>query len=323
MMRWCAISLLLAAAQAQGLPACQPVQAREGGGAVLERPGRYCVRGDMLVDSRYRLFAHGSHYKADDRILILIATGDSVLDLQQHTVTANAALRAAIESPGEDWKNYPDAGRPILPANLTIRNGKIRVTKRASTGLGIKILSTPGLPASVASDFSDRWRARDGGTLSLASARLAEEAAIDLQRALPARAQDYPARGIVIEQVQIRSAGSGIAVQGAGTVIRNSTIEVDAGTAIWIYGPNAVIENNTIIVHASAGPLDADAAIRLHHGDGALIRNNRIILKGRAHEWAVSVFKTGAVTMEGNTVNGSAAGKHAVRKLDGSRSSSK
>ncbi len=47
-------------AQAQNTSACQPVQSRKGGGAVLGEPGRYCIARDMLVDSHYRPFAHGS-----------------------------------------------------------------------------------------------------------------------------------------------------------------------------------------------------------------------------------------------------------------------
>jgi hypothetical protein len=104
--------------------------------------------------------------------------------------------------------------------------------------------------------------------------------------------------------MNIRTAGSAIAVEGAGTIIRNSTIEVDAGTAIWIYGPNAIIENNTIVVNGSGLVLEADAPIRLFHGDGALIRNNRIVVKGRTNRFVVTTFRTGRFKLENNLIFG-------------------
>ena len=135
----------------------------------------------------------------------------------------------------------------------------------------------------------------------------------EVLRALPARARDYPARGILVEKVAISSAGWGIGVEGAGTVIRDSTIEVDAGTALWIYGPHARIENNTIIVRGRGRVREADAPIRLHHGDGAIIRNNRIVVKGDGHPWAITSFRTGAITLEGNTMNGKPVGPEGIR----------
>jgi hypothetical protein len=53
-----------------------------------------------------------------------------------------------------------------------------------------------------------------------------------------------------------------------------------------------------------APPFEADAPIRLHHGDGAIIRNNRIIIKGHAHKRAISTFDTGTFTAEKNVLQG-------------------
>jgi len=213
------LSLLLigASAVAQGAGTWQPIQPRQGGGAVLTRPGLHCVTRDMLVDSHYRPFAHGSEYKNDDHALILVAGNDVVVDLQRHTVVANAAMRAAIDTPARDWINYPDVHGPVLPANLTIRNGKIRVTKRVGDGWGIKIFSAPDLPLDLRSDI------------------------------------------------------------------------------------------------ASPGAAAHMAPIRLHHGDGAIIRNNRIVVKGDGHPWAVTSFRTGAITLEGNTLNGKPVGHEGIK----------
>lgn len=311
----CTLALLVCAtlAHGQGQAPCQPLAPREGGGIVIAKAGRWCATRDLLVDSHYRPFSHGSNYKNDDRIQILIAASDVVLDLQQHTVTANAALRAAIETPGDDAENYPDAPAPVVPSRLTIRNGSIRVTNRANYGVGIKILSAPDALIELASDSTGLAPGDDGGASAATREELGQFLAANTRAQLPRTAQGYAARQVLIENVRIRSARWGIAVQGAGTVIRNSVIEVDGGTAIRIYGPGALIENNTIIVHGKNSLVAADAAIRLHHGDGAIIRNNTIVLKGNAHPWAVTSIMTWPFTMQGNTVNGKPAARDTVK----------
>ena len=69
-------------------------------------------------------------------------------------------------------------------------------------------------------------------------------------------------------------------------------------------GVARLIENNTIIVHGASPVREADAPIRLHHGDGAIIRNNRIVIKDGANRHGLSVFDTGAITVEKNTFYG-------------------
>ena len=103
-------------------------------------------------------------------------------------------------------------------------------------------------------------------------------------------------------------------------------IETDSGTALWLYGPNAVVENNTIIVHCLSKPMglqgvarcnEMDAPIRLMHGDGAVIRNNRFVLRGKAHQRVLSLFDTGAFTFEGNTFVGLEDAGQAVKAFSG------
>ena len=61
------------------------------------------------------------------------------------------------------------------------------------------------------------------------------------------------------------------------------------------------------MVDANQSMTSAEAirrAIRMVHGDGALIRNNRIIVKGDAPKRIVSTFGTGPFTLEGNRFYG-------------------
>jgi hypothetical protein len=285
-------------------PACEAILTREGGGAVIAKSGRHCLEKDMLIDSTYFPFRHGSNYRSSDRIGLLLAADDIVVDLSQHTITSNGILIDGIESPTSFWQNFPDAPVPITPKNISIRNGTLRMTARAERAIGIKILTTPDLPTNVVSDVIGSWKWLGSYTGSPSQLARAERWVQEIHNILPGRFSDYVQRNVHIENMSMRTAGTAIAVEGAGTIIRNSTIEVDAGTAIWIYGPNAIIENNTIVVNGSGLLLEADAPIRLYQGDGAIIRNNRIVVKGRANRLAVSTFRTGRFKLENNLIFG-------------------
>lgn len=127
------------------------------------------------------------------------------------------------------------------------------------------------------------------------------------------RTSDYPVRHLTLQNLKIKSSLPAVVLQGAASIVRDSVIETDSGTALQIYGPNALIENNTIIVHCRKSQpnasnrsqcLSADAPIRLIHADGAIIRNNRIILKDDAHKRVISVFETGTFIFENNVIIG-------------------
>jgi hypothetical protein len=288
---------------------CQIIKPRPTGGAAIGQPGYYCLATDMLVDSRYNPFAHGAEIRGNDSTLLVLGADDIVLDFKRHKVTGNAPLHGGIETPAADKPEYahlPELegiSKTFQPKNLAIRNGNLRMTRRASYAIGIRIADSEVF-FSIASDLVGMWQASTGQRQTAEDVAMAKREDQRLQKKLPDTVDGYPKRNILIEDMTIRTRNVGILVQGANTVIRNSTVEVDAGTAIWIYGPNAVIENNTIIVHGDYSLLDADAPIRLHHGDGAIIRNNRIMIKGHAHKRAISTFDTRAFTVEDNMLHG-------------------
>lgn len=98
---------------------------------------------------------------------------------------------------------------------------------------------------------------------------------------------------------------------GADNVVRNNVIEVDGKVAVYLYGPRPVIEGNTFIVHLD--PRDTTtlpATLKLRDADGAIVRNNRFIVKGglmtglapgRA-EAAINLLTSKNVLIENNTV---------------------
>lgn len=323
------LGVLLSFNQAWAQSDCQIIQPRPTGGAIITRPGYYCLGADLYVGGGFRLDIEGGHYHSDDILLLLLAANNIMLDLRQHSIISKAQVGGGIETPIQnggghsaqpEFKNYPILKNPEkfdlpssyktpempIPMNLTIRNGTVKL--KVSNGIGIRISGLGGFafydsqPISVFSDYSDANRTREDENAGIAEGSRAIFA--KFMSALPTMPAAYPKRNIFIENMRVRSKGVGIVVQGASTVIRNSVIETDAGTGIWIYGPNAIIENNTIIVHGTNKLLEADAPIRLQQADGAIIRNNRIIIKGDAHKRGISTFSTGAFTLENNTFYG-------------------
>ena len=106
---------------------------------------------------------------------------------------------------------------------------------------------------------------------------------------------------------------------GAENVLRDSVIEVDSDTAVYLYGPGTVVENNTIIVNMKpARPARLPAVLKLRDADGAVIRNNRLIVRGAvpgADMAGINLLASRGVLIEGNRVEGI---PHLLRKDDAS-----
>ena len=225
-----------------------------------------------------------------------------------------------------------DAHLPVtVPKLFQLRNGRVELTRSGIGAVagGLGALAVETWPVSVPSDY----RSPTFGSTTVGEdleRAIAQSAAVNAQSfdryqsQMPSGPQAYPDRSLRFENLIIRTRNTGIVVQGAGTVIRNNIIETDDGTAIWSYGPNALIENNTIIVHGTddgpGGPIfprPADAPIRVHHADGTIIRNNRIIILGRHPDRALSVFDTGEFRFEANKIYGVTAESTAIAALTG------
>lgn len=289
---------------------CVPLKKDMGGNLtffVLKSGTDYCLAENAYATKRSAIAWEGGGGQAN---IVTLAGNNITLDLQEHSLSGGDIRTAGVVSaivnnvPEVSGKGFhvtpPTTGR-IYFNNITIRNGVIDVR-----GIGILIggLGVDHAPISTVTDILEVWKINSGQEQDSTASALAKSSYADLKNTLPATPGAYPKRNTLIENMRIHNKNIGIVVQGADTVIRNSTIEVDAGTAIWIYGPNAIIENNTIIVHGNYELRTADAAIRLHHGDGAIIRNNRIIVKGKAHRRAITAVDTGAFIVSDNTFYG-------------------
>ena len=104
-------------------------------------------------------------------------------------------------------------------------------------------------------------------------------------------------------------------VFGRDTRITNNRIEVTDGRAgLYLRGASPVIENN-IFIFRGVGRTATAAPIKLFQTDGAIIRNNIIIIEDAhwAPEQAISLIASAGVTVENNRVYG---GKELVRVFE-------
>jgi Right handed beta helix region len=307
---------------------CLDLKKQSDSSLFIDSPGTYCLTRNRRVDGHFSLYA--SHVVSDSHDLLIIASDDVTLDLRGYKLTTDANLfNAGIKNPvGKEQLQFP--GKRLVK-NISIKNGTLSL-ERAGAGIQFAGYTNTAIRYSGSDATLNIYEARpDVGTLgeylgtpiddSLKDFRLSEYRLIE--QSLPKSFASYSNRRILIENMKIKSAGTGIHVEGAGTVIRNNIIETESGVGIWILGPNALIENNTIIVHGRyLLPIDyehntGDGAIRLRHGDGAIIRNNRIIFKDIASRRAVTTINTGEFEFSKNVIEGAGNAKDLVISLEG------
>jgi len=290
---------------------CQSLVTKQNTHIKLNQPGNYCLKADLEIRGYSEFFIDKRSGRPSEALDI---NHDNIrVDLQNNSVrVGNASLGIRIENGGKS--NYKADYNSRQPKQVTIENGLLSTTSSVGIYSGfyeLSILSDMGDPLERA---STKGKSKEELLNLSNSSRERKEWIFKNQLALrPSKAADYYQRNIRIENMHIdarepnvtsRAHAGAINIQGSGTIIRNCVIETDGSTALWLFGPDAIIEGNTIIVSGASPVREADAPIRLHHGDGAIIRNNRIVIKDGANRRGMSVFDTGAITVEKNTFYG-------------------
>lgn len=278
--------------------------------AFVRAPGRHCLGSDF---NQPAVWGHDGR-ELGLPYMLAISAPDAAVDFAGHTLRSKRTFVGKVVFA---WPYLLDKNvRPVEPLqvnrNLRIHDGKIQA--RASYGVYFGGFGghESGALAPPISLWSDIEHAYDDASPDRPENRgWVEERAQRWLNKLPATAADYPERNLVLENLTIEVEsfgpgyqGLGALLQGAGTIIRNCVIKVDKQTAIFIYGPRALIENNTIVVKGEGARVEGDAPIRLHQGDGSIIRNNKIIRKDSTQVQAVTLVKSADVVFENNELFG-------------------
>jgi hypothetical protein len=285
--------LVVLAAAAHAQPDCtvlQPQHPREQS-ALIETPGRYCLEADFAQPKLIDL--HDMRPRGLDSMLTLWS-GEVDVNLCSHALRSDGGVGAIVKS----YSGKLDHVR-IHDGTLSARKGNdgVRIV-----GLGGAITSFIVGLLSDKEEYFQEYPERRG--------KPGEDAWIEAEitkalQALPATPADYPSRRLVLENLTIRVERYAAVLQGADTVIRNCTIEVDGHTALFLYGPRALIEGNTLIVNGEDTALEADAPIRLHQAEGTVIRGNKIVIKRPApSRAAITLVQSPDVVAEDNRIYG-------------------
>lgn len=259
----------------------------------ISEPGHYCLTQDFVQWRKgdWTSGATGLGNPAENGIIGL-GTDHIDLDLAGHLLDAgpyrDVAAIAVWISPTKRQENYHQ--------DLTIRNGRINTPGAGGVGIDISGGSSYCLNLSKVT--------YDKGTPGLCPM---EDDKTARTRTRFFDAPLDPNTRYLIENMHIHAGGRAVSMGGGNNTLRNNTFEVDGHTAIVMYGPHPVIENNTFIVHLDRGiPLPTlPAIIKLRDADGAIIRNNRFIVKstfpwGRRAEAAINLLESKDVLIENN-----------------------
>ena len=288
---------------------CRPIETTDPKESIwitakdITQSGVYCLTYDIKAPRRFSFSLGGEQeYLAS---MLVIEASNVVFDLGGYAMNVEASGMAGVR--------LGDKLNASYPRHVTIRNGVIKSRTQSAIGF-----NTPD--GSMYSDF----KAMHKQSPKLAEfyksqfgiSDLAEDELQKLLKTLPQSANAYQKTEYLIERMKIESGSDSdhvgihrkaIGMKGASNIIRDSTIEVvDGHAAIYLFGPNQLIENNLIIFKGKAA-VESAAAIKLHQGDGTIIRNNDIIILSSgedAPKAPISLIDSKNVVVEGNRIYG-------------------
>lgn len=279
---------------------CQPVKYAGNFTSVkvlVKGEGRHCLVEDLVQRSAVDV-AEGFRERGRPSVVVsFFQAKNADLDLQQHLVSTQPFKNATGISIDESEVSISRARS--LPHHLGVRNGVVRTPGPLGVGIYLgfhkKFELTTDLYARAYDPLpedqhpmSDQRPFESGKKIGFIN---------------PWNYQ--PPTHFVVEGMRIESGGRGVILVGANNVLRNSVVDVDSDTAVYLYGPGAVVEGNTFIVHLDPEhPSTLPAALKLRDADGAVIRNNRFIVKSAAAkqaDFAINLLSSKNVVIESNT----------------------
>jgi hypothetical protein len=241
---------------------------------IIDKPGSYCVDQDFNVQTGYAL-SEGWRASVPTNVMLSIDSGDVVIDLQGHQLSTNSEYVSGVQARPVDF------GQPFR-RRIIIRNGTIDLRG----GYGVS-LTSQGI-----AEWDKLRTEKQGTNVSLNLAGPAHQAA---DRYFPS---DY-----VLENLTIKTSGSGVILVGKNSIVRNCKIEAGTGT-VQIQGPGAQVINNEIILHTT----DRDrlsVALILHDAEGSVVSGNTITVKGKMKgAQAILLKRSPNVRIENNKING-------------------
>ncbi|WP_266169018.1 right-handed parallel beta-helix repeat-containing protein [Dyella subtropica] len=262
--------------------------------------GRQCLVQDLVQRHAWSIAEGFNERGSPARIVTFYRATHVDLDLQGHLVSSepfeNATGVALDQATSEASLSHLDD----FPQHMSVRNGVIKTP--GSRGVGIYL----GFHKNF--DLSTRAYASAYEVMPEDQQPLGDQRPYEPGKKIgfihPWNYQ--PETYYSVDNMKVVSGGRGVIMVGANSVLRNSTIEVDGDTAVYLYGPNTLVEGNTFIVHLNPGNAsELPAALKLRDADGAIIRNNRFMVKnssGQEATAAINLLQSKDVLIENNVM---------------------
>jgi hypothetical protein len=252
------------------VPACQPLKDTALGWSVSVRAsGQYCMATD-LKQTEASAISMLPHLASPTDPLLVIKASHVDIDLDRHSLLGKRpSVYGLWVSGGYQARHFP----------VRVHNGRIKTEMRPAVFMGYQWNTSN-------TRFSDRG----------VGAELSRADSID----------DYVSTGFVLEDLTLEATEIAVILQGRNNVIRRCKI-IGGNSTVNLYGPGLVFEDNEIMMTASEPKSKGEAPIALYLEDaeGAVVRNNRITLRGKVTGAEAIVLKNSAnVVLQNNSVNG-------------------
>lgn len=247
---------------------------------VIEDSGCYVVRSDLLNHYSDNAFSRNP----PEETMLRISAPDVKIDLGGHLLLGEAR-----------WTTGMEIDNNLNHKKVRVKNGRI-ITMRMPAVSFTSLQYGPML--SLFEDFETKA----SGVEKLRAFKF------DVSTQ-PRAASAYPRTEHEVSSIFLQSERSNyvIGMQGAGNVVmRSKIVAINSDSGIYLFGPNSVIEDCIIIFKNYRGTQASAAPVRIHRGDGTIIRNNVIVIEGgRERELpAISIIDSKNVLVENNKLYG-------------------
>jgi hypothetical protein len=249
---------------------CQVLQDKVHGWSVrASAPGNYCLAAD-LKQTETPAMLRLPHQPGPVDPLLTIASANVAVDLGQHALFGKRSSGLGL------WLN---GGRDMRYFPADVRNGTIRTEEQPAVFMVYA------------------WNRRNKRfSENSAAAGLAVANSID----------EYVTTRFVLEDLTLEASKIAVILQGRNNVIRRCKI-IGGNGAVNLHGPDLVFEDNEIVMNAREPKANDEAPVALYLEDSSnsVVRNNRIIIRGRVVGAEAIVLKNSSnVTLQNNSVNG-------------------
>jgi hypothetical protein len=262
--------------------------------------GRACLIHDLTQRKGFTLSESLTHVVTSPRwlegVLSFFDARNLTIDLRGHLVSTD---------PFKDLTG-------IVSSGATDEVGRVRHVVRN----GVVVTSGPkSMAVFMTEPLAQRWN--DPKTMAFPKGHETENEPFDFAGELrfgktTKTVNGYPEQAqYVVESMKIYSQGRAVVMAGVGNELRDSEIHVDGDTAVTLYGPGTVVEGNTFYVYLSketlSSPERLPAILKLRDAHGAVIRNNRFVVKSvlpLERPVAINLLASDNVVIEGNELTG-------------------